>query len=61
MQKIYIGRHIYRYYAHILATYMAANDSRLQSSYNYKEPLESLIELLNIYANFAAESGESIM
>ena len=40
---------------------MAANDERLQSSYNAKTPLKSLIERLNECADFATAARESVL
>ena len=40
---------------------MAANDERLQSSYNAKTPLKSLIERLNECADFATAASGMIL
>ena len=39
---------------------MAANDERFRASYNSEEPLESLIERLNKFADIATAAGEPV-
>ena len=53
--------HIYRDYAHIYPSDMAANDERLRSSYNAEEPLESLLERLYECVDLAVEAGELVL
>ena len=42
-----IINHLYKNYAHISATYMEENKEKIQSPYNPKYSLESLIKSLN--------------
>ena len=53
--------HLYKNYARISPSDMAANDERLRASYNAEEPLESLIESLNECADFATAAREPVL
>ena len=52
--------YIYKNYAHILQSDMAAGYERLRALYNTEEPLESHIERLHECANFATAAVEPV-
>ena len=53
-------KHIYKRYIRIPSTDMAANDKRLQASYNAEEPLKSLTKRINKYADFSTAASKSV-
>ena len=57
---MYLLTHLYKNYARISPSDMAANDERLRAQYNAKEPIESLIERLNECADFTTAAGETV-
>ena len=58
--KMDLLTHLYKNYARISSSDMAANDERLRTSYNAEETIESLIEGLNECADFATVAGEPV-
>ena len=52
--------HLYKNYARISSSDMAANDERLRTSYNAEETIKSLIERINDCADFATAAGEPV-
>ena len=52
--------HLYKNYARISPSDMAANNERLRASYDAEEPLENLIKRLDECANFATAAGEPV-
>ena len=52
---------LYKNYACIYPSDMAANDEILRASYNADELIKSLIERLNECTNFATAAGEPVL
>ena len=54
---IYLITHPHKKYAHISATYMTADDEQLCSTWNNKQPLESLSKRFNECTDFTEYTG----
>ena len=57
---LYLINHSYKNYPRICVTYMAKNDEFLRLPYNPQEPLESLMKMLYMFANFKAAASEMV-